>query len=175
MKGFRPPPETTVVAHWPWIAGSIAALGVLAWWLRRRLRAKPVAAAPATALDRLNELERAIAADPEAGRQITYALSTLLRRSVDEFGSDARDGLTDVDWIARVETDERVPLGVRSTAARILRASESVKYALSQPTRFAVDEMLRDARHALETLAAAPRPEPVSADAARAPADKEAA
>jgi hypothetical protein len=39
------------------------------------------------------------------------------------------------------------------------------------PTRFAVDEMLRDAHSALEALAAAPRPSTIET----APAGKEAA
>ena len=101
-------------------------------------------------IDRLEELRQRVADDPEAARAIVYDLSRLLRGSVDATLGEDRASLVDADWSARIETDERVPLGVRRTTAKILRDSERIKYALHAPTRFALEEMLADARSALE-------------------------
>jgi hypothetical protein len=159
LKGFRPPPDGERALHWPWIAAGLGILAALATWIARRVRRRPLAPAhAATPLDRLADLARALAADPDAGRSVTYDLSRIVRDSVDAFTGDARAALTDGDWILRLENDERVPLGVRRASARILSESEQVKYAQRVPTRFAVDEMLRDAQSALEALAAAPLP-----------------
>jgi hypothetical protein len=171
LKGFRPPPDDVRATHWPWIAAAAALLGLAALWVVRRLRrtrAAPVRSA--TPLERLSELARAMAAEPDAGRAVTYDLSRLVRESIDAFVREPRAALTDRDWILRVENDERVPLGVRRASVRILGESEQVKYAQRVPTRFAVDEMLRDAQNALEALAAAPQP-----DSASATSGKEAA
>jgi hypothetical protein len=162
------------VQRWPWIAGFACAVAAIAVWVWRKRRRKPAPVPRATPLDRLADLEREIGADPNAGRDITYAVSMLLRESVDAFALESRAGLIDSDWIERTEKDERLPLGVRSASARILRESEQVKYALQVPTRFAVEEMLRDARNALEALAAAPAPDLTAAVPAPGP-DKEAA
>lgn len=177
MKGFLPAPAGAEAERlWTWIAvlAVLSALALVAAWIVRRSRKKPAPLARATALDRLADLERGLGLDPSAGRAITYSTSMLLRESVDAFARESRAGLTDLDWIERIEHDERLPLGVRSASARILRESEQVKYALHVPTRFAVEEMLRDARNALEALAAAPAPEIPSA-APRPDSTKEAA
>jgi hypothetical protein len=177
MKGFRPPPAgADGTPHWPWILGLLLAVCAILVWIRRRSRKEPAAIAVATPLERLAELERAIGTDPDAGREITYALSMLLREAVDAFVREGQAALTDLDWTERTERDERVPAGVRSACARLLCGSEEVKYAQRVPTRFAVEEMLRDARNALEALASAPAP--AAAESGHGPArdaDKEAA
>jgi hypothetical protein len=176
MKGFRPPPPgSDGPRRWPWIVAAAAIAAVFAVMVARRLRRKPAPVATVSPLDRLSELERAIAADPDAGRAVTYGASALLRSSVDEFLRESNAGLTDRDWIARIENDERVPLGVRSACARLLREAEEVKYALHVPTRFAVEEMLRGARDALDALSRATPPERTADTAAQATGDKEAA
>jgi len=164
MKGFRePPPGSEGALHWPWIAALFVGLIAIALWIWRRSRRTPSAIVRATALDRLAALEREIAAGTDAGRRVTFDVSALLREAIDEFVSEPRAALTDADWIARVETDERIPAGVRSAVARMLCEFEQVKYALRVPTRFAVEEIVRDAKRALEALASAPRPEVASA------------
>lgn len=134
----------------------VAALGV---FLVRR-RAKPTLPSEPTPLARLDAIAAAFAADPESGRARVYELSRLLRGSVDGFLGVERSGRTDDDWARAVEADERVPAGVRSACGRLLASAERVKYAQETPTRFAVDEFLRDARAVLEALASAPRPAP---------------
>jgi hypothetical protein len=164
LKGFRPPPDDARATNWPRIAAAAVLLALAALGVWRRLRRTRAAPAPsATSLERLSELARAMAADPDAGRAVTYDLSRLVRESIDAFVREPRAALTDRDWILRVENDERVLLGVRRASVRILGESEQVKYAQRVPTRFAVDEMLRDAQNALEALAEAPQPASASA------------
>lgn len=162
MTGFRPVPADAVGApRWPWIASvalALAIAGGLAW---RRLRRRALPAAPPTPLARLSALERLAAADPEAARPVVYGVSRLLRESIDAWLAEPRAALTDAAWVARIEADERVPLGVRSTTARLLRDAEGVKYALVVPTRFALTEVLADARNGLEALASAPPSSPL--------------
>lgn len=169
MRGFRAAPGGSSGRGRLVLVGAAALTALLAgvfFW--RRARRKSAAAPVPTALDRLDELQRIAAEDEEASRRVVYALSRLLRGSVDAFVREDRAALVDTDWLARIEPDERVPLGVRRGLARVLRDSERIKYALHAPTRFALTEMLADARSALEALAAAPIP-------IAAPAKEEAA
>lgn len=148
-----------------WIAaGSVAllALAVALLVVRRAHRRRAIAALPPTPLARCAEIARVFAEDPERTRRPVYEVTRLLRDAVDEFLGVARAGLTDAEWVAAIEHDERVPAGVRSTSARLLASAEAVKYALASPTRFAVDQLLADARGALEALAAAPKPAPLA-------------
>jgi hypothetical protein len=130
--------------------------------LRRRARRKPAAARAPTSLERLAELARsstaAIAEDPAAGRAAIYALTRLLRESVDRRLGEDKAALVDVDWAALRESDERLPSGSRGSIARILREAEPVKYAQHAPTRFALEALLGDARNALEALEAESQP-----------------
>ncbi|MBI5363056.1 MAG: hypothetical protein HZA53_07735, partial [Planctomycetes bacterium] len=111
-----------------------------------------------TPLARLDALAARLAAEPESSRAIVFELSRLVRGAVDAFLAVDRSGCTDEDWTHAVKDDERVPLGVRNTSARLLASAERIKYAQETPTRFAVDEFLKDARAAIEALADAPRP-----------------
>jgi len=169
MRGFRAAPESSAGRGRLGLVGAAALVALLAgifFWRRARRQSAP--APVPTALDRLAELQRIAAEDEEASRRVVYALSRLLRGSVDAFVREDRAALVDTDWMARIEPDERVPLGVRRGLARVLRDSERIKYALHAPTRFALTEMLADARSALEALAAAPVPaaDPLQEEAA---------
>lgn len=137
------------------VLGALVLGGVAFLVVRRK---KPALVAAPTPLADLDALARAFAADPNSGRARVYELSRLVRGAVDAFLAVDRSGRTDDDWVRAIESDERVPLGVRSTCARLLAAAERVKYAQETPTRFAVDEFMTDARSALEALASAPRP-----------------
>lgn len=169
MRGFRAPPESAAGRRGRQVLLGAAALALLAaaYFLRRRLRRKAEPVRAPTALDRLTALRRTAAEDESASRRVVYGLCRLLRGTVDEFLREDRAALVDADWSARIEPDERVPLGVRRSVARILHDSERIKYALHAPTRFALEEMLAAAQTALEALAAAPAP--------AAPAGKEQA
>jgi hypothetical protein len=151
MRGFRDAPPSGAERGRLVLVGLAALLAIaVALYVRRRARRKTVPVVAPSALDRLDALRKRIADDPEAARAIVYDLSSLLRGSVDSRLGEDRAALVDADWSARIETDERVPLGVRRTTAKILRDSERIKYALHAPTRFALEEMLADARNALE-------------------------
>ncbi len=157
IRSFRPPPEGAAGrTKGPVLLALVLIAAVAGFLLWRRARRKPAPASAPTALDRLAELERLAAEDPDRARVVVYALSRLLRGTVDAFFHEDRAALVDADWAALLELDERVPLGVRTAAARILSDAERVKYALQVPTRFALEEMLADARNALEALASAP-------------------
>lgn len=173
MLGFRDvPADLGPVKRGPWVLAALVAVVVaaLATWLLARKKKAP-APAPPTPIARLDELARAFASDVADGRATVYALSRLVRETVDAFVASDRSGATDDAWSAAVATDERVPLGVRDASTRLLASAERVKYAQETPTRFAVEELVKDARAALETLASTPRPvegAPTSAKEARA-------
>ena len=160
LREFRDAPPNVAAGRGRLVLLAIAAIvaAALAIALRRRARrTAPPAAAPTT-LDRLAVLEKRVADDPESARGIVYELSRLLRGSVDAFLAEDQAALVDAEWSSRIESDERVPLGVRRATAKLLRDSERIKYALQAPTRFALQEMLASARNALEALHAAPPP-----------------
>jgi len=176
IRGFRPAPENPAAGRGRLVllGGLLLAVLAAAFHFRRRAKRKPVPAAVPTALDRLAGLLKCCAEDPESSRRVVYDLSRLLRGSVDAFLRDSRVALADPEWSARIEPDERVPLGVRRSIAGILRDSQRIKYALHAPTRFALETMFADARSALEALASAPPPPPGSAEASAGPAEEAA-
>jgi len=169
LHGIHPAPDDAGAARRRVVvvvAVALLVLGAASFaWRRRRRQAAPVVAI--SDVDRLLELQRAAKEDPDAARRVVYALCALLRGAVDRFLREDRAALVDAEWAACREPDERVPLGVRRSVARILGDSERIKYALHAPTRFALDEMLAGALEALEALAIAPPP--------AAPAQEEAA
>lgn len=166
LHGFRPIPDAA--EHGPrWIAWAIVAgtivAALIAFAITRllRKRRKPAVVAPPTPLEQVAALSASLAGAPDdaqRSRAIVYELARLLRTSVDAFLGVERGALTDAEWSSALQSDERVPLGVRTTSQRLLARAETIKYALAAPTRFAVDEFLLDARTALEALASAPKP-----------------
>ncbi|MBK7874539.1 MAG: hypothetical protein IPJ77_02100 [Planctomycetes bacterium] len=159
LLGFRALPDGLEPARGVPLAllaglGALVLGGVAFLVVRRR---KPAPAPAPTPLAELDALARAFAADPESGRARVFELSRLVRGAVDAFLAVDRSGRTDDDWVRATEADERVPLGVRTTCARLLAAVERVKYAQETPTRVAVEAFVADARTALEALAGAPR------------------
>ena len=148
MRGFRPAPPVSAGSRARWLLAGlllalVAVVGALAW---RRAQRKAAPVAEPTPLDRLAEIGRLAAEDEKGPRRAVYALSRLLRGTVDRWLAQDRAALVDAEWVARVEADDRVPLGARRAVAKTLRDSERIKYALGSPTRFALEEMLADAR-----------------------------
>lgn len=159
IRGFHAAPERTSGGGLGLALGALALLAAaLFLWIRRRRRQKVPAVVLPTPLERLAELSREALEDPESGRKAIYALTRLLRESSDRFLAEDRAALVDPDWAALREADERLPLGTRTTIARILRDAVRVKYALHAPTRFALEALIADAKNALEALAEARLP-----------------
>jgi hypothetical protein len=158
IRGFLPPQgRAGARALLPWIGGLAVLLAAVAIWRwRARARRKVVAPSAPTPLDELAQLRGRARSEPDAARKITYAAVALLRRAVDRYLGETRSASPDDEWLRRVEPDERVPLGVRSAATRILQGAERVKYAQAMPTPFALEEMLSSTESALAALAEAP-------------------
>lgn len=153
--GFRPPPVVHVVSLRGVAIGLASVLvllvaGLVVWRIRR---ARVIAVPVPTPLERLAEIERRLASEPELVRDATYELTGLLRRAVDEHRAESHAGLTDGDWIKALASDERVPSATRTLAAKLLDASERVKYAAESPSILTVRESLGDTRLALTALA----------------------
>jgi hypothetical protein len=118
------------------------------WWLgalRRLLRRRPGQAlqAPPTPLERL------AAVDParEGGEREAYVvLSRCLREALDGEGGERLDGLTDEEWLlARRERNGLAPERLLRVA-ELLATSERVKYGAERPTRWAIEQALKEAR-----------------------------
>jgi len=159
IRGFHPAPERNTGRALGLLLGALALVAAgLALWIRRRRRRRTIAAAPPTPLQRLAELSKHVAEEPEAARRTIYALTRLLRESTDRLLGEDKPALDDLDWAALREADERLPAGARGNIARILRDAQRVKYALHAPTRFALEALIADAKNALEALAEARPP-----------------
>ncbi len=155
--GFREPIAWSGgAARLVWVAAGLALLlgGWIALRIARGRRGAVQAQAPAPEA-RLAELVVRARQDPDAGRDVLYGLTRLVREAVDARSGEARVGETDGEWIRRTATDTRIPAPARDTARRLLERAERFKYAAEAPTRFAVDEALADARGVLDALAAA--------------------
>lgn len=159
LLGFRDLPEDLEASGGaPWIAGGVlvaGALGLVLFLVARKKR--PAPAIVETPLARLDALAERFESAPEDARDRVYDLVHLVRETVDRFLHEPRAAATDEVWSAAVAGDERLPLGVRHACTRLLAQAERIKYAAESPTRFAVDEYLKDARAALEALAEAER------------------
>lgn len=159
-KGFREP-----VA---WVDGGsrlallgIAAASVLvalvaAWIVRRRKRVAAPVAGPSAA-DLLTRLAAGARDDSAVNRDVLYEVTRIVRAAVDAHVGEVRAARTDAEWLALVAADARVPEGARSASKRLLERAEQVKYAGVNPTRFATDEALLDARAIVEALEPARR------------------
>jgi len=153
-KDFREPVEWTG-GGMRLVALGIATLLLAAAWVallvvrRRKLRARPTSSAsPADELQRL----AADARDSGANRDVVFALTRIARGAVDAATSESRAARTDQEWLALVSNDARVPESARTAAIRLVERAERVKYAGEEPTRFATDEALADARAIVEAV-----------------------
>jgi len=127
--------------------------GVLAW---RRRRARSSAARPATALERLGELERSF--EPGRGSEGCYELTRLLRAAGDGLRQKARGGLTDEEWLAEITASLDVPRNAVSELTAVFERAGRVKYAGEAPTPWSMQETFQRARTALEVLVAGASP-----------------
>ncbi|MBL8858922.1 MAG: DUF4381 family protein [Planctomycetes bacterium] len=154
-RGFRDTP-TVGISVWPsalvlLLAVGLPALLITAWFVRRRRRPAPAPRiAPA---ERLAELERRAEAEPESARAVTYALTALLRSTIDEHAGESRAAMIDADWVRAISADERVPGEARRIAVALLSNAESVKYAGDTPSVLGLRDSFHQVRSALAALA----------------------
>jgi len=150
---FAGAPDASSGSHrLAWLAGALLVLAAAAGaWLWRRRARRAVAARPATALERLAELEREL--EGERGRQGCYELTRLLRTAAD--GARARDGsgLTDEEWLAELAGSRALPGALGELTAVFERAAR-VKYAGEAATPWALQETFARARTALAAVGA---------------------
>lgn len=152
MAGFRPPPPGVDARTRRWLLPALVlfAVGVLAIVVRRRRKAPVVLPERDGPLDELDALAESLTDEPGAAAELGYDLSHLLRRTADETLGERQSPLTDLEWAARIEDDERLPATLRGPLARLLRDLEPLKYAGSNPTRFALKDLVERARGPLE-------------------------
>lgn len=159
-KEFRDPESFPEAAEWKDGGSRLVAFAVVLLALvvalvaflvvrRRKLRARPAVTVSAT-----EELERlaADARDSGANRDVVFALTRIARGAVDAATSESRAARTDQEWLALVSSDARIPETARTAATRLVERAERVKYAGEEPTRFATDEALADARAIVEAV-----------------------
>jgi hypothetical protein len=159
VRSFRPAPDFEPVRPLSLVLVPVAlvALALAVWiWRRRRRRVAP----PATLsyLERLAALELRARNEPDAAREIVFALTRLVRQATDAFVGEDHAALVDSAWVERYAQDERVPLGARTASARLLTGAERIKYALEAPSPLAIEASLREVRGVLEALATTPKP-----------------
>jgi hypothetical protein len=112
----------------------------LVWFVRRRMRPKPVVVPPADPPDvvarrALAALSRADLDDLEAVRRFCFALSEIVRAYVEaRFGINATD-LTTEELSSWVATAGDLSPDLRDILRGLLSATDRVKFAKAEPTR----------------------------------------
>ena len=84
--------------------------------------------------------------DEAQARDAFGLASRAVREALDLELGEALPGLTDEEWVERRSVAKALPPARLERAAALLRTAERVKYGMEQPTRWAVDELLTEAR-----------------------------
>ncbi|MCE9595928.1 MAG: hypothetical protein K8S98_17200 [Planctomycetes bacterium] len=159
-KGFRSAPDFGPQREaWPWLVGlallvAFGAAFVVARALRRRARPAPVAA---SALTRLDELERSDLERTDAAREAHFALTRIVRGEVDRRAGVERSGLADDEWFERALADAGLAAKIgpeRERLEALLAACAEVKYGGAAATHWAARERIGGAREILKRLEA---------------------
>ena len=151
LTGFREPPEPVASPLRRWGLFTVALLFLLGartlLRLARRIAGadrRETAGSGPTPRERLAVLE---ARDGEE-RETFYTLSRVVREALDAEATEpeALDGLTDEEWVARRRGRNGLAPERIERAAQLRATCVGVKYGARRPTRFAVEEALREAR-----------------------------
>jgi len=134
------------------IAFASVLVALVALWIVRRRKRRVVPATGPSPAALLAQIAGAARDDSSANRDVLYEVTRIVRAAVDAHVGEVRAARTDAEWLALVAADARVPEGARSASKRLLERAEQVKYAGVNPTRFATDEALLDARAIVEAL-----------------------
>lgn len=152
-RGPRPMPEplTTDESAPPWgraawIGGSASLLFLvaLAVALRGNRVARPSTGPPPDRAATLASLLEAVGSGEADLRQVAFDAVVHMRAGFADRGASNDRSLTDDEW--RTALDERIlATGERTDLDRFLARAEAVRYAPARPTRWAVEELVRDA------------------------------
>ena len=124
---------------------ALAAVLIAAGYLVRRSRR----AAGGRGLESRSAVDELLAFDSKEesrAREAFGLASRAVREAIDHDLGEALPGLTDEEWIERRAVQESARTQTIARACELLRSAERVKYGMEQPTRWAVDEVLREAR-----------------------------
>lgn len=142
-------------ASWaPLLIVASGLIGALALVFLRRRRGPGEASADLASAD-LASLE-ALLADGVAPVALAAELSQRLRTRVDVLQAAPRPGLLDEEWLRAVEDSGGVVASRLEVLTRLLSWADRVEFAAEQPSRFAVEETVREADALLAGLATAP-------------------
>lgn len=103
-------------------------------------------------LERFLGLDREPADDVEAARALMFELTAVLRSAGERGVPGSWAGLSDEEWLAALERSEQHSTEVTRELGGLLAQCESIKFAGSRPTRFAVEEILSRAERLLRRL-----------------------
>lgn len=147
--GFRDPVfEPAPLSDLPlYVLGGFGLLvAFVVWRIARRFGKRPaderqVVLRPRA---RLESLERA--SEPAHVRERYFDIARLVREVVDEAGNVDRGALTDEEWLDAVRVTGRISDANQCQLRELLAECESVKYAQKEPTGWALEDTLKEAR-----------------------------
>ena len=125
------------------------------WLFVRRLHRSQIPCQP-DELERFLGLDREQAGDVEAARALMFELAAVLRSAGERNVPGSWAGLSDEEWLTALERSEQHSTLVTEELGGLLAECETIKFAGSRPTRFAVEDILSRAERLLRRLV--PRP-----------------
>jgi hypothetical protein len=121
-------------------------------WLFVRRRNRSQTSLEPDELERFLGLDREHAGDAEAVRALMFELAAVLRAAGERDVPGSWAGLSDEEWLAALEESGQHSIEVTDELGGLLVECESIKFAGSRPTRFAVEEILSRAESLLRRL-----------------------
>jgi len=121
-------------------------------WLFVRRRNRSQEARQPDELERFLGLDREPTDDVEAARALVFELAVVLRAAGERDVPGSWAGLSDEEWLAALESSEQHSTEVTAELGGLLAECESIKFAGSRPTRFAVEEILSRSERLLRRL-----------------------
>ena len=149
LAGFHEPPtggKTSLPWRWVFYPLFGMLIGLILWGLRRSKEI--VESRGPSPLQSLSALDPC---DETMQRQSFFVLSRAVRETFDRELGAQLDGLTDEEWIEANDDWAGDGNARFERAALFLRSCERVKYGAETPTRWAVEEALKEARELCES------------------------
>lgn len=174
------PPAPFPHPLWPWLVVGLVALGLLAglaylWWRRQRSGEVP-SPAPAREVDQtpyeaatswIRQLESYDLSDPDAVKPFYVELSNAVRVYLARELEVAALERTTREVVETLEHRPDVPADAAARVRAVLELADLVKFADAHPSSDDHEKAIREARAALDTIEAAPRPKKPEGRASR--------